>query len=68
MGWKIQPTRCLHDAFQDDDDLKLLIHEWALGQVEERALGGDLMADGEGRDQEELISTCPKPHVQFTLI
>lgn len=66
--WRIQLTRRLHDALQDDDDLKLLIHEWALGQVEERALGIDLMADGEGRDQEELVSACSKPHVQFTLI
>lgn len=62
------PTRCLYNALQDDDDLKLLVHEWALGQVEERALGIDLVADGEGRDQEELVSTCSKAHIQFTLI
>ncbi len=62
------PTRCLYNALQDDDDLKLLVHERALGQVEERALGIDLVADGEGRDQEELVSTCSKAHIQFTLI
>lgn len=61
-------TRCLYNALQDDDNLKLLIHERALGQIEERALGIDLMANGEGRDQEELVSTCSKAHIQFTLI
>ncbi len=62
------PTRCLYNALQDDDNLKLIIHERALGQVEERALGIDLVADGEGRDQEELVSACSKAHIQFTLI
>lgn len=61
-------TRSLYNAFQDDDNLKLLVHERALGQVEERALGIDLVANGEGRDQEELIRTCSKAHIQFTLI
>lgn len=61
-------TRCLHNALQDDDNLKLLVHKRALGQIEERALGIDLVANGEGRDQEELVSPCSKAHVQFTLV
>jgi len=61
-------TRGLYNALQDDDNLKLLVHKRALGQIEEGAFGIDLMANGEGRDQEELVSTCSKAHVQFTLI
>ena len=42
-------TSGLHDAFKDDYDLKLLIHERTLRQIKERALGVDLMADGQRR-------------------
>lgn len=37
----------LNNALQDDNNLKLLVHEGSLGQVKERALRIDLMADGE---------------------
>lgn len=40
-------TSGLHDALQDHHNLKLLVHERALRQVKERALGVDLVADGE---------------------
>lgn len=44
---KIALTSSFYDALKDNDDLKLLVHERALRQVEERALGVDLVADGQ---------------------
>lgn len=35
-----------HNALEDDDDLELLVYERVLRQIEERALGVDLVADG----------------------
>lgn len=46
-GGVIPLTGGLHNALKDDHDFKLLVHEGALRQVEERALGIDLVADGE---------------------
>ena len=66
--WMEGLTCGLHDAFQDDDDLKLLVHEGTLRQLKEGALGGDLMTDGQGGHQEELVGPCPEAHVKFTLV
>lgn len=56
-GWEVKQwsggsrgeplTGGLHDALKDDHNFKLLVHEGALRQVEEGALGIDLVADGE---------------------
>lgn len=61
-------TSGLHNAFEDDDDLKLFTHEGALREVKEGAFGVDLMADCEWRHQEELICAGPKAHIQLTLV
>lgn len=61
-------TSGLHDALEDDDDLELFVHEGALGQVEEGALGIDFVADGERRHQEELVRTRPKADIQLALV
>lgn len=61
-------TGGFHDALEDDNDLELLVHERALGEVKKGALGIDLVADGERGYKEELICTRPKTHVQFTLV
>lgn len=61
-------TRRLHDSLEDDDDLKLFVGEGALRQVEKRALGINLVANGERRHQEQLICTRPKAHVQLALV
>lgn len=61
-------TRGFHDALEDDNYLKLLVHEGALRQIEERALGVDLVADGERRHQEELVGPRSKTHIQLTLV
>lgn len=61
-------TRGFHDALQDDDDLELLRLHAALGQVVEGALGIDDVADGERRDEEELVGTCAEAHVQLQLV
>lgn len=37
----------LHDALEDDNNLKLFVHERALGQVEKGALGIDFVANSE---------------------
>lgn len=65
---KIALTSSFYDALKDNDDLKLLVHEWALRQVEERALGVDLVADGQRRHQEELVRPRAETHVQLTLV
>ena len=67
-GRLLRLTCGLHDALQDDDDLELLVHQGALGQIKEGALGIDLVADGERRDQEELVGACAEAHIQLTLI
>lgn len=61
-------TSGLHDAFQDDDDLKLLVHQRTLRQIEERALAVDFVADCQRRHEEELVCARPESHVQLTLI
>lgn len=61
-------TGGLHDALQDHHDLKLLVHEGALGQVEEGTFGIDLVADGQRGDQEKLVCPGPETHIQFTLV
>lgn len=61
-------TRRLHDSLEDDDDLKLFVGEGALRQVEKRAPGVDLVANGERRHQEQLIRARPKAHVQLALV
>lgn len=45
----IAPTCGLYDALEDDDDLELLAHERPMRQIEEWALGVDLVADSERR-------------------
>lgn len=57
-----------HYPFKDNNNLKLLTHEWALWEVEERALGINLVADGERRDEEELVGARSKPNVQLSLV
>lgn len=66
-GWD-PLTSGLDDALKDDHNFKLLVHERALRQVEEGALGIDLVADGEWRHQEELVGARPEAHIQFTLV
>lgn len=61
-------TSGLHDALKDNNDLKLFVHERALGKVEKGALGIDFMADGKRGNQEELVCTRPKTNIQFTLV
>ena len=61
-------TGGLHDALQDDHDLKLLASEGALRQLEEGAPAGDLVADGERGHQEELVRPRAEAHVQLTLV
>lgn len=71
MGSLIQEeslTSGLHDALEDNDNLKLFVHERALGQVEKGALGIDFVANGERGHQEELVCTRPKTNIQFTLV
>lgn len=41
-------TCSFYNAFQNDNNLKLLVHEGALGQVEKWALGIDLMTYRQG--------------------
>lgn len=65
---KIALTSSFYDALKDNDDLKLLVHERALRQVEERALGVDLVADGQRRHQEELVRPRAETNVQLTLV
>lgn len=61
-------TRRLHDALQDDDDLELLRLHAALRQVVEGALGIYHVADGERRDEEELVGPRAEAHVQLQLV
>lgn len=61
-------TGGFHDTLEDNDNLKLLVRERALGEVKKGALGIDLVADGERGYQEELICARPKAHIQFTLV
>lgn len=65
---KMALTSSFYDALKDNDDLKLFVHERALRQVEERALGVDLVADGQRRHQEELVRPRAETHVQLTLV
>ncbi|KAG7234777.1 hypothetical protein INR49_003991 [Caranx melampygus] len=61
-------TSRLHDALENHHDLKLFVHERALGKVKEGALGIDFVADGERGNQEELVGTRPKTHIQLALV
>ena len=61
-------TSGFNDALEDNDNLKLFVHEGALGQVEEGALGIDFVADGERGHQEELVCTRPETNVQLALV
>lgn len=61
-------TRRLHDALQDDDDLELLRLHAPLRQVVEGALGIYHVADGERRDEEELVGPRAEAHVQLQLV
>lgn len=61
-------TRRLHDALQDDDDLELLRLHAPLREVVEGALGIYHVADGERRDEEELVGPRAEAHVQLQLV
>ena len=65
IEWKKESafTSGFHDALQDDHDLKLLVHERALGQVKEGTLEIDLVADSQRGHQEELVGPRPKSYV-----
>lgn len=58
----------LHDAFKYHHDLKLLRLHGPLREVVEGAFGVDHVADGQRRDEKELIRPGAEPHVQLQLI
>lgn len=57
-----------HNPLEDNDNLELLAHQGALGQVKKGALRVNFVTNSERGHEEELVCTCPEADIQLTLV